>query len=96
MGAKREAEGCSREQEGAGRVMGGWKDHPAAPSHKSAQKSPGLVPQLQAQERAHCWVIDAVFSAYKTQATHRLCVLLLQLYITMAITVSFVFVLWNV
>lgn len=87
-------------QPGAGRgarsAMGGWKDRPAAPSHKSVQKSPGLVPQLQAQDCARCWVIDGVFSAYRTQATRRHFVLLLQLYITVAITVSFVFVLWNV
>lgn len=50
-----------------GKVDG--RDHPAVLSHKSAQKSPVTVPQLESH--GVCTLIDYVFSAYETQATHR-------------------------
>lgn len=94
---REEAGTCSWEQERRhtmGTVDG--RDHPAALSHKSTPNRLWLCPSCSHMQRAHCLVIDYVFSAYETQATHRLFLLLLQLYITVAITVSFVFVLWNV
>lgn len=75
---------------------GEWKRPSCSTEPQITSEIACLCPSCSHMQCARCLMIDYVFSAYETQATRRLFLLLLQLYITVAITVSFVFVLWNV